>query len=135
MPKIQTRVTFDKKAAVMRIKAANDFALTMVGNHALKDSSIHVPEDQELLRDSGLARGSRQAENGRFELRWSVPYAQYLWHGLVMIGTPTSRDYDEDRPIKFTKDLARAEWAKYAKETYGEQWKAVYQKALKEGLR
>ena len=134
MPKIQTRVTFDKKAAIMRIKAANDKALTQVGNRALEDSSIHVPEDQELLRDSGLARSSRQAENGRFELRWSVPYAQYLWHGEVMHGSPTERDYGPEK-ITFTKALARAEWAKYAKETYGEQWKAVYQKAFKEELK
>lgn len=134
MPKIQTRVTFDKKAAVMRIKAANDEALTLVGGRALEDSNKHVPRDQYLLHDSGIGRSSWRAQDGKFELRWATPYAQYLWHGDVMYGSPTERTYGPKK-ITFTEALAHEEWAKYAKETYGEQWKAVYQKALKEELK
>lgn len=134
MPKISTRVTFDKKAVAMRIRAVANDALTVMGNQALKDVTQYVPLDQGTLQSSGLARSSREAENMKFDLRWSTPYAQYLWHGDVMYGNPTSRTYGPEK-LRFTSALAREEWAKYAKEVHGENWKAVYQAALRERLR
>lgn len=67
-------------------------------------------------------------------MRWSTPYAQYLWNGDVMYGNPTSRTYGPKR-ISFTSALAHEEWAKYAREVYGEQWKKVYQAALKRRIK
>lgn len=133
MPKISTRVTFDKKAAVVRIRAVANDALTVMGNQALKDVTQYVPMDQGTLQSSGLSRSSKAAESMKFDLRWSTPYAQYLWHGDVMHGNPTNRTYGPDK-ISFTSALAREEWAKYAKEVHGENWKKIYQAALKEGL-
>lgn len=133
MPKISTRVTFDKKAAAARIRAVANDALTVMGNQALKDVTQYVPMDQGTLQSSGLSRSSKAAENMKFDLRWSTPYAQYLWHGDVMHGNPTNRTYGPDK-ISFTSALAREEWAKYAKEVHGENWKKIYQAALKEGL-
>lgn len=133
MPKISTRVTFDKKAAAVRIRAVANDALTVMGNQALKDVTQYVPMDQGTLQSSGLSRSSKAAENMKFDLRWSTPYAQYLWHGDVMHGNPTNRTYGPDK-ISFTGALAREEWAKYAKEVHGENWKKIYQAALKEGL-
>ena len=133
MPKISTRVTFDKKAAVVRIRAVANDALTVMGNQALKDVTQYVPMDQGTLQGSGLSRSSKAAESMKFDLRWSTPYAQYLWYGDVMHGNPTNRTYGPDK-ISFTSALAREEWAKYAKEVHGENWKKIYQAALKEGL-
>lgn len=133
MPKISTRVTFDKKAAAARIRAVANDALTFMGNQALKDVTQYVPMDQGTLQSSGLSRSSKAAESMKFDLRWSTPYAQYLWHGDVMHGNPTNRTYGPDK-ISFTSALAREEWAKYAKEVHGENWKKIYQAALKEGL-
>ena len=133
MPKISTRVTFDKKAAAARIRAVANDALTVMGNQALKDVTQYVPMDQGTLQSSGLSRSFKAAENMKFDLRWSTPYAQYLWHGDVMHGNPTNRTYGPDK-ISFTSALAREEWAKYAKEVHGENWKKIYQAALKEGL-
>lgn len=133
MPKISTRVTFDKKAAAVRIRAVVNDALTVMGNQALKDVTQYVPMDQGTLQSSGLSRSSKAAESMKFDLRWSTPYAQYLWHGNVMHGDPTNRTYGPDK-ISFTSALAREEWAKYAKEVHGENWKKIYQAALKEGL-
>ena len=133
MPKISTRVTFDKKAAAMRIRAVANDALTVMGNQALKDITQYVPNDQGTLQSSGLARSSKAAESMKFDLHWSTPYAQYLWHGDVMHGNPANRTYGPDK-ISFTSALAREEWAKYAKEVHGENWKKIYQAALKEGL-
>ena len=130
--KIKTRVSFDKSAAMARIRTAGNEALTVMGNQALKDTTKHVPEDQGALQNSG-SESDKRARNLKFELRWKTDYAKYLWHGDVMHGNPTERTYGPDK-ISFTSALAREEWAKYAKEVYGENWKKVYQAALRKEL-
>lgn len=134
MAKIKTRVTFDRAATIARIKAASNDALTAMGNQALMDASKHVPKDQGTLENSGLSLSDKKAVEGVYTLRWATPYVKYLWHGDVMYGNPTSRTYGPEK-LSFTSALAHEEWAKYAKEIYGEEWKAVYQAALKEKMR
>lgn len=134
MPKINTRVTFSKAATIVRIKAANNVGLTAMGNQALQDATKHTPEDQETLKNSGLSGSDTKAADGKFTLRWSTPYAKYLWHGDVMYGNPTNRTYGPEK-LSFTSALAHAEWAKYAREVYGEEWKKVYQEAMRKELK
>lgn len=67
--KINTRITFDKAAAIARMKAANNAALTVMGNQALMDVSMHVPKDQGTLENSGLSSSDKRASNGKFTLR------------------------------------------------------------------
>lgn len=133
MYKINTRVTFDKRKAEVLIKASMNDALTVMGNQALQDVSQYVPKDQHTLENSGLTDSDQKAQNLKFKMRWSTPYAQYLWHGDVMYGNPTTRTYGPEK-LSFTSALAREEWAKYAKEVHGEEWKKVYQAALKRRL-
>ena len=134
MAKIKTRVTFDRAATIARIKAASNDALTAMGHQALMDASKHVPKDQGTLENSGLSLSDKKAVEGVYTLRWVTSYVKYLWHGDVMYGNPTSRTYGPEK-LSFTSALAHEEWAKYAKEIYGEEWKAVYQAALKEKMR
>ena len=134
MPKISTRVTFDKNAAAVRIRAAAEEGLTIMGIQALKDITQYVPFDQGHLQNSGLTGSDKQAHDLKFELRWETPYARYLWHGDVMHGDPTNRTYGPEK-ISFTSALAREEWAKYAKEVHGAEWREAYQVAIREGLR
>lgn len=134
MPKITTRVTFDKRKAAVLIKAASNAALTDMGTQALQDVSQHVPHDQGALENSGLSPSDRKAKDGKFQMCWSTPYAQYLWHGDVMYGNPTNRTYGPKK-ISFTDALAHEEWAKYAHEIYGVQWRQVYQAAMKRRMR
>ena len=133
MPKISTRVTFDKVKAAALIKATSDEALTAMGFQALQDVGQYVPHDQGDLENSGLSNSDRKALDGKFHMRWDTPYAQYLWHGEVMYGNPGSRTYGPEK-LTFTSALARDEWAKYAREVHGEEWKKVYQAALRKGL-
>lgn len=134
MAKISTRVTFDKKRAAGLIKADSNSALTVMGIQALQDASQYVPRDQGPLENSGISSSDRKAVDGRFTMRWSTPYAQYLWHGDVMHGDPTNRTYGPEK-ISFTSALAREEWAKYAHEVYGAEWRQVYQAALRKEMR
>ncbi len=134
MPRISSRITFDSQAAIAQIRAASNRALTVMGNQALMDTTQHVPKDQGSLQDSGITNSDYEAENLKFILRWDEPYAQYLWHGEVMYGNPNARTYGPEK-ISFTSALARMEWAKYAKEVYGEEWRRVLQNALRRELR
>jgi len=127
------KVTFNKSLAIAKIQGAKDAALTIAGIQALKDSNQYVPRDQNTLRDSSITNSDRAAQNGVFKIRWDEPYARYLFHGEVMHGNPTNRTYGPEK-LKFTEALARMEWAKYAKEKHGNEWKQVYQKALQRGL-
>lgn len=130
MPKIKTRVTFHKAQAKALIKASSDYGLTMMGNQALQDVSQYVPKDQHTLENSGLTSSDKKAVDGKIILRWNTPYAQYLWHGDVMYGSPGSRTYGPEK-LTFTSALAREEWAKYAREVHGKEWKKVYEAAIK----
>lgn len=105
-----------------------------MGNQALQDASMHVPKDQGTLESSGLSNSSRQAEDGKYILRWSTLYAKYLWHGDVMHGSPASRTYGPEK-IDFTSALAHEQWAEYAKEVYGAEWRKVYEAAMRKELR
>lgn len=134
MAKISTRITFDKKRAAALVKAASNNALTVMGAQALQDTSPHVPHDQETLENSGISASDHRAVDGKFSMRWATPYAQYLWHGDVMYGNPTNRTYGPKK-ISFTSALAQEEWAKYAHEVYGAEWRQVYQAALRKEMR
>ena len=127
-------MTFDKKRAAGLIKASSNKALTVMGVQALQDTSQHVPRDQYTLENSGISASDRKAVDGKFTMRWSTPYAQYLWHGDVMYGNPTNRTYGPEK-LTFTSALAREEWAKYAHEVYGAEWRKVYQAAFRKELR
>lgn len=122
MAKIKTRVTLRTPQAAALIKAASNEALTDMGLQALQDASKHVPHDQGNLEGSGLDNSDKKATGGKYTMRWHTSYAQYLWNGDVMYGNPTERRYGPKK-ISFTSALAHEEWAKYAREVYGEQWK------------
>lgn len=137
MAKISTRVTFDKKRAAALVKAASNNALTVMGMQAVDDTGKYVPvssDSEHPLKDSGISSSDQKAVDGKFTMRWSTPYAQYLWHGDVMYGNPTNRTYGPEK-ISFTSALAREEWAKYAHEVYGAEWRQVYQAALRKEMR
>ena len=134
MPRVEAKVEFSKAAAIAKLKAANDRAMTFMGTQALKDVTQHVPKDQGGLQSSGITHSDRKAENGVYTMRWEEPYAQYLFRGEVMYGSPTSRTYGPEK-LNFTSAMARMEWTKYAAEVYGDRWQAVYQAALRREMR
>lgn len=120
-------------STVTKLKAANNAALTDMGNQALQDVTKYVPKDQGTLQNSGLSASDTSAKEGKFTMRWNTPYAKYLWHGDVMYGNPTERTYGPEK-ISFTSALAHEEWAKYAKNVYGDDWKKIYQASLRRHL-
>lgn len=133
MPSIKVNISFDTPQAVAKIKAAADEALTITGKQAIEDIRPYVPVDQNTLERSADSNSDKEACNGEFDIRYSTPYAQYLWHGDVMHGNPAKRTYGPEK-LSFTNAMAREEWAKYAAEIYDSDWQKVYEAALRKGL-
>lgn len=134
MPKQKVRVTFNQAAAAATVRAACKRALVIAGNQAMEDVNQYVPEDQGTLLNTGISNSTVSPDGLSFILRWDTPYAQYLYRGIKMVGTPDEREYDENQPLKFTKAMACAEWARHAKKVHGKDWKKIYEKAMKEGI-
>lgn len=121
MPKINTRVTFNKASVRARIKAANEAALPVVSMQALKDANQYCPEDQHDLVNSSLTNS--EPEKGI--LRWATVYARYQYYGVVMVGRAPK--VATDQPLKYTKPGAHKMWAHHARAVHGEEWKKAYQ--------
>lgn len=132
--RVVPKATFNKTSVLTTIRSDNDKALTDLGNQAIKDTDQYVPDDQHTLIDSGHTNSDKHAKNGKFRLRWSTPYARYLFKGKVMYGNPTNRTYGP-KNISFTKAMAKMEWAKYAAKIHKDDWRTVYQASLKRRLK
>lgn len=135
MSNVNVKINFHKNDTKMKIRAANEKALFFTGQQALEDSNRYVPEDQ-----GGLTEGSIIASefSNIVSLNWGgsngTVYARYQWHGKVMKGTPADRSYGPEE-LKYTKDAAKKEWAKYAHEQHGAEWRRMYETVMREDLR
>lgn len=128
MPVGNVRVSFDKKSVKTRISGANGTALAITSQQALKDCNMYCPKDQNDLIKSSESHS--QPEKGL--LIWSTPYARYQYYGVVMVGRAPK--VATNTPLKYTKPEARKMWAHYARSKHGEEWRQVYQDALRSGL-
>lgn len=135
MPKISVKVSFNRSDTKMKLRAANEKALYVTGQQALKDSNKYIPEDQGGLKNGGFIASEF---SNIVSLNWSgsngAVYARYQWYGKVMKGTPIDRTYGPEN-LKYTKEAAEKEWAKYAQKQDNAEWQKVYEAALKEGLK
>ncbi len=129
MPKISTRVTFNKASVRGRIKAASTESLPAVTMQALKDANQYCPEDQHDLVNSGLTNS--EPEKGI--MRWATVYARMQYYGVVMEGRAPK--VATNRPLKYTKPGAHKMWAHYARAQHGEDWKNVYQAEFRRLMR
>lgn len=137
-------VSIDTNATAARIRAASVEALKMVKGQILADCNKFVPYDQGLLRDSSETHSHVMECFGEAELRliWATPYARYLYYGLLMVDSKTgsawAREGDKkvltSKPLKYSKEAASKLWCEKARAEYGEDWRLIYQNALKERL-
>ena len=128
MPLGSVKITFDKKSVKTRIKGANEKALFITAQQALKDSNQYCPKDQNDLIKSSEAHSNLK----KGILIWSNPYARYQYYGVVMVGRAPK--VATNTPLKYTKAGAQKMWAHYARAKHGEDWEKTYQKALKANM-
>lgn len=104
---------------------------------AMKDTDPFVP-----ARSGNLTNMSR-VENGN-QIVYLGPYAQYLYHGKLMVDPETGSSYAKKGSTKTLtgKDLvfskavhgkAQSEWFEASKAINLDKWKQVYAKAVAHG--
>lgn len=138
------KITLDTNAVATRIRAASVEALKTVKGQILADCNEFCPLDQGVLRDSSETHSHVMEYFGEAELRliWATPYARYLYYGLLMVDSKTgsawAREGDKkvltSKPLKYSKTAASKLWCEKARTEYGEDWRLIYQNALKERL-
>lgn len=136
------KITIDTNAVKARVKAASERALKETMGQILSDCNEFCPKDQGALRDSSESHSHVISYFGEAELRlvWSTPYARYLYYGLLMVdsrtGSAWAREGDRkvltDTPLRYANGCKL--WCEKAREVYGEEWRLIYQNALRKEL-
>ncbi len=139
---MSVKISFDTAATAARIRAASVEALKAVKGQILADCNEFCPVDQGALRDSSETHSHVMEYFGEAEIRliWCTPYARYLYYGVLMVdsrtGSAWAREGDikvlTSKPLKFSKGCKL--WCEKARAEYGEDWRLIYENALKERL-
>lgn len=141
---MSVKVTFDINACAARVRAASSEALKTVKGRILDNCNEFCPLDQGTLRDSSESHSHVMEYFGEAEIRliWATPYARYLYYGLLMVDSKTgsawAREGDRkvltSKPLKYSENAASKLWCEKARAEYGEDWRLIYENALKENL-
>lgn len=137
------KISMDKNAVKMRIRAASEKALKEAKGQILSDCNEFVPNDHGVLRDSSESHSYVISFFGEAELRlvWSTPYARYLYYGLLMVDSVNGSSWARkgstkvltDKPLHYAKGCKL--WCEKAREIYNEDWRLIYQNAFKKNMR
>lgn len=136
---LDVKITFDTRAVAAKIEGAAQKATAILAGQALSDCNEFCPEDQGVLINSS----SIHSDLKKGLLVWSTPYARYLYYGLLMVDSKTgsawAREGDRkvltDIPLNYSKSGACKLWCEKARETYGDEWRSIYENALRKELK
>ena len=137
------KITIDTNAVRMKLEAASKKALAVTSKQALADCNEFCPEDQGVLINSSISH-SRYTDG---LLVWVTPYARYLYYGLLMVDSVTHSAWARkgtnkmltDKELiyhpKHSSSTPGKLWCEKARETYSEDWRQIYQNALRRNLK
>lgn len=131
--RVNVRVDIDPS----RIERNAENAQEILAVHAMKDTDQFVPAKTGNL--TNMAR----VENGN-QIVYLGPYAQYLYHGKLMVDPETGSAYAKKGSTKaltgkdlvFSKAMhgkAQAEWFEASKAINLDKWKQVFARAVTRG--
>lgn len=125
------------------IRAASGKALGITSQQALADCNEYVPDDQDALVNSSNIHSDILHGN----LVWATPYARYLYHGVLMVDPKTGSAWAREGQtkvkvspevqLKFDKrknPKAGSHWCERAQADHGEEWRKIYETALRKEL-
>lgn len=125
-----------------KAEAANETATHAMAQQALKDCNVYCPKDQSGLINSSLTNSD--LSHGR--LIWKTPYARHLYYGIIMVDPKTGKAcfpigdqlYSRKgvKKVKSGREFhfsgrGRKLWAQAAAAQHKDDWKSVYEAALK----
>lgn len=116
---------------------AMEAALFDVAEQALGDCNKYAPYDYGGLMDSSVIHSDTDSA----ELVWDMPYAQYLYFGLLMLadnGSAWAKSGESKHltniPLSYSKDkhpLAQSHWCEVAENNHRQQWDITFRNTLR----
>ena len=136
-------VNINSAQIAMNIRAASEKALGITSQQALADCNEYVPDDQDALVNSS----NIHSDLLHGKLVWATPYARYLYHGVLMVDPKTGSAWAREGQtkvkvspevqLKFDKrknPKAGSHWCERAQADHGEEWRQIYETALRKEL-
>ena len=136
-------VNINSAQIAMNIRAASEKARGITSQQALADCNEYVPDDQDALVNSS----NIHSDILHGKLVWSTPYARYLYHGVLMVDPKTGSAWAREGQtkvkvspevrLKFDKrknPKAGSHWCESAQADHGEEWRQIYETALRKEL-
>ena len=107
---------------VKKIHEAAKESVSAVSTQILKDSNYYAPRRGDGLVDSSIIAAN--ATEAFSEIKWTVPYASYVYKGISKKG----------KPLKYSKwpnTKAQKEWCKKAKSVHLKDWNEMVEDIMK----
>ena len=135
-------INFDISHLLSNADIATKEAVAFMAEQVLKDSNKFAPKDDNSLINSSL--NNSDLENGL--IVWDTPYAQYLYHGVLMVGKNGSpwAKAGEKKEVKkpeiqlnfdTSKNPAAGKmWYHRAKDVNFKKWETAFKQAFKENF-
>lgn len=136
-------VNINSAQIAVDIRAASEKARGITSQQALADCNEYVPDDQDALVNSS----NIHSDILHGKLVWSTPYARYLYHGVLMVDPKTDSAWAREGQtkvkvspevrLKFDKrknPKAGSHWCERAQADHGEEWRQIYETALRKEL-
>ena len=136
-------VNINSAQIAVDIRAASEKARGITSQQELADCNEYVPDDQDALVNSS----NIHSDILHGKLVWSTPYARYLYHGVLMVDPKTGSAWAREGQtkvkvspevrLKFDKrknPKAGSHWCERAQADHGEEWRQIYETALRKEL-
>ena len=136
-------VNINSAQIAVDIRAASEKARGISSQQSLADCNEYVPDDQDALVNSS----NIHSDILHGKLVWSTPYARYLYHGVLMVDPKTGSAWAREGQtkvkvspevrLKFDKrknPKAGSHWCERAQADHGEEWRQIYETALRKEL-
>lgn len=136
-------VNINSAQIAVDIRAASEKARGITSQQALADCNEYVPDDQDALVNSS----NIHSDILHGKLVWSTPYARCLYHGVLMVDPKTGSAWAREGQtkvkvspevqLKFDKrknPKAGSHWCERAQADHGEEWRQIYETALRKEL-
>lgn len=136
-------VNINSAQIAVDIRAASEKARGITSQQALADCNEYVPDDQDALVNSS----NIHSDILHGKLVWAAPYARYLYHGVLMVDPKTGSAWAREGQtkvkvspevrLKFDKrknPKAGSHWCERAQTDHGEEWRQIYETALRKEL-
>lgn len=136
-------VNINSAQIAVDIRAASEKARGITSQQALADCNEYVPDDQDALVNSS----NIHSDILHGKLVWSTPYARYLYHGVLMVDPKTGSAWAREgqTKVKFSPEVrlkfdkrknpkAGSHWCERAQADHGEEWRQIYETALRKEL-